>query len=191
MGVGSLVKAKGNKVIGIDASTKSLAFAVIEDGKPLCCGEVEFRGSDIYEKLNDARLKTQALVDKGILVGDYVCLESAVMVNNRQVVIKLAYFFGAILSVLLQNKMKVVTIPPIEWQTGIGNPNLTKAEKDAIKQEFPGETAKQYGARGREIRKQRTLDIARNYFQVPNDSDNIGDAIGICLYGYETLTRRV
>ena len=33
MGLASIVKPRANRVIGIDASTNSIAFAIIEDGK--------------------------------------------------------------------------------------------------------------------------------------------------------------
>lgn len=149
-----------------------------------------FNGSNIFERLNDARAKTQALVDQGVLVGDYIGIESAVMVRNSQVVIKLAYVYGAVMGVLMQNNMHVEVVPPITWQSAIGNPNLKKAEKDQIKADFPGKSATWYSNKGREIRKQRTLDFAKKYFNIASNSDNVGDAAGIAWYVSKHLTRR-
>lgn len=189
MSIAQLTQTKAQRVIGIDCSTNSLAFAVFEGGKPVACGEVRFRGQDVFERLNDARKKTQALVDQGILVGDYVAIEAAIMVRNVQTAIKLAYVYGAVMSVLMQNKMKVVEVAPITWQSKIGNPNLKKAEKEALKEMYPGKSASWYLNKGREFRKQRTLDIAKKYFSIPDNSDNIGDAVGLALYTQEVLTR--
>lgn len=190
MALSGLRKTKAKRVIGIDCSTHSLAFAIFEDGKPVTCGEVMFNGASIFERLNDARQKTQALVDQGILVGDYIGIESAVMINNRAVVIKLAYVYGAVMGVLMQNKMRVEEVKPLSWQSAIGNPTLKKAEKEQIQRDFPGKSKTWYSNKGREVRKQRTLDFARKYFTIESDSDNVGDSVGIAWYVSEHLTRR-
>lgn len=185
-----LTKRKAGRVIGIDCSTQSLAYAVFEDNKPVLCGEVFFNGSDIYERLNDARRKTQALVDSGVLVGDYVGMEAAIAGKSGAVTIKLSYVYGAVLSVLMQNKMEVNTVYPITWQTYIGNPLLKKDEKEKLKADNPGRKASWYQNQGRLMRKQRTLDFAKQYFQIPSDSDNVGDAVGIAYFTSQELTRR-
>ena len=191
MSIGNkLTKVKAKRVCGIDASTNSLAFAVFEDDKPVHCGEVKFNGSTVFERLQDAKRKTNALVKAGVLTGDYVVIESAIMVRNIQTAIDLAYVYGAILGELGASAGKLEKVAPISWQSGIGNPNLKKHEKDAIKTEFPGKSASWYQNKGRQIRKQRTLDIARQYFDIPSNSDNIGDAVGLALYVSKTLTRR-
>lgn len=186
----NLTKRKAGKVIGIDCSTNSLAYAIFENGKAATCGEVFFNGSDVYERLNDARRKTQALVDTGVLVGDYVGMEAAIAGKSSQVTIKLSYVYGAVLSVLMQNKMDVVTVAPITWQTYIGNPNLKKHEKEKLREDNPGRKDSWYQNQGRLLRKARTLEFARKYFTIESGSDNVGDAVGIAYYTNEQLTRR-
>lgn len=185
-----LTKRKAGRVIGIDCSTNSLAYAIFDDGKAVACGEVFFHGADIYERLNDARRKTQALVDTGVLVGDYVGMEAAIAGKSGAVTIKLSYVYGAVLSVLMQNKMHVNTVYPITWQTYIGNPNLKPAEKAKLREDFPDRKASWYQNEGRKMRKQRTLDFARQYFTIESGSDNVGDAVGIAYYTSKELTRR-
>ncbi len=51
MKLGELVKTKANRVLGIDASTNSVAFCLMEGDKPIRWGKVEFNGADIYEKI--------------------------------------------------------------------------------------------------------------------------------------------
>lgn len=185
----ALTKVKANRVCGIDASTNSLAFAVFEGETPIYCGEVKFNGSTVFERLKDAKRKTRLLVEAGYLRADYVAIESAVMVRNVQTAIDLAYVYGAIIGELMAFNPQVHKVAPISWQSGIGNPNLKKAEKEQIQRDFPGKSKTWYQNKGREIRKQRTLDIAHEYFNIPGNSDNVGDAVGIALYASRTLTR--
>lgn len=177
----SLTKTKASRVIGIDCSTNSIAFAVFEDKEPVQCGEVELEGDTVFNRLSDAGRKTKALVDSGVLVGDYIAMEEAIYTNNMQTAIKLAMVYGAVLRELMVKSPVVVGKAPISWQTTIGNPNLKKHEKEAIMKEFPGKSKSWYKEKGRQIRKQRTLDIAKQYFKIEDDSDNVGDAVGIAL----------
>lgn len=186
----TLTKRKAGRVIGIDCSTQSLAYAIFEGGEPVTCGEIFFNGADVYERLNDARRKTQALVDARILVGDYVGMEAAIAGKSGAVTIKLSYVYGAVLSVLMQNKMQVATVSPITWQSYIGNPNLKKHEKEKLREDNPGRKDSWYQNQGRLLRKSRTLDFARNYFKIETNSDNVGDAVGVAYYTSEELTRR-
>lgn len=189
MDYSTLKKKEANRVIGIDCSTQSLAYAIFEGGKPVLCGEMFFTGADVYERLNDARRKTQALVDSGTLVGDYIGMEAAIAGKSNAVTIKLSYVYGAVLAVLMQNKMRVETVYPITWQTYIGNPNLKADEKAKLREDSPGRKDSWYQNEGRKLRKARTLAFARKYFTIPTDSDNVGDAVGIAFYVSEVLTR--
>jgi len=190
MGIGALTRVKAKRVIGVDCSTNSLAFAIFEGEKPITCGEIKFSGSSVAERLKDAKRKTKALVDSGVLKADYIAIESAIMVRNIQVAIDLAYVYGAVMGELMEDNMEVHKVAPISWQSGIGNPNLKKAEKEQIQKDFPGKSKTWYANKGREIRKQRTLDIAREFFEIADGSDNVGDAVGIALFVSRQLTRR-
>lgn len=186
----ALTKVKGQRIIGIDASTNSLAFAIFENDKPVQCGEVVFKGSTVFERLKDAKQKTRALVKQGTLKGDYVVIESAIMVRNVQTAIDLAYVYGAIIGELMANNPQVHKVAPITWQSGIGNPLLKAHEKAEIQKKNPGKSKSWYLTKGREFRKRRTLEIARRYFVIKGNSDNVGDAVGLALYASQTLTRR-
>lgn len=190
MGIATaLTKTKAKRVCGIDASTNSLAFAVFEGGTPVNCGEIKFNGSTVFERLEDAKKKTRALVSAGILSADYIAIESAVMVRNVQTAIDLAYVYGAIIGELMALNPKVEKVAPISWQSHYGVPNLKAAEKAQIQKDFPGKSKTWYQNKGREIRKQRILDRSQTYFSIPSNSDNIGDAVGIAYYVATKLTR--
>lgn len=190
-----LTKKKVVRVLGIDCSTKSLAYACFEGDTPLYCGEVIFEGATVFARLADARAKTQAILDSEDLLGvdgfkaDYVAIEAAIAVKNPKTAIVLAYVYGAVMGVLMQNGAEVVEVPPITWQSAIGNPNLKKHEKDKLKEDNPGKSVSWYQNAGRKMRKQRTLTFAKKYFTIPSDSDNIGDAVGVAWYAANKLTR--
>lgn len=190
MGIGSLTKVKAKRVCGIDASTNSLAFAVFEGETPIHCGEVVFKGSTVFERLKDAKRITKRLVADGTLKADYIAIESAIMVRNIQTAIDLAYVYGAIIGELMETNPEVHKVAPISWQSSIGNPNLKKAEKDALIAANPGKSKTWYQNEGRKMRKQRTLNIAKEFFDIPSNSDNIGDAVGLGLHVSRVLTRQ-
>lgn len=185
-----LTKVKAKRVCGLDASTKSLAFAIMEGETPIQCGEIHFQGATPFERLKDARRKVRALVSAGTFNGvDFVAIESAIMVRNVQVAIDLAYVYGVIIGELSDVCKELHKVAPISWQSGIGNPNLKTAEKAKLREDFPDKSNTWYQNKGREIRKARTLAIAREYFKIEDGSDNVGDAVGIALHSSRTLTR--
>lgn len=179
-----LVKAK--RVLGVDASTNSIAFCIFEHDQPVSYGEVKFEGSDVYERILDAKRKTNALEQQGVLKADFMAIEAGVVVKSTHVGIKMAYVFGAIMAEILDDNMKVLEVHPISWQSAIGNKNFTKAEKEAVRLEFPGKSDNWYKAKIRDIRKNRTLEFAHN-LGVKTDSDNVADAVGIAHYAYHNL----
>lgn len=190
MGIGAtMTRVKAQRVIGIDASTNSLAFAVFEGETPIKCGEIKFNGSNVFERLKDAKRKTRGLVKAGVLKGDYIAIESAIMVRNVQTAIDLAYVYGAILGELGLATNNLEKVAPISWQSYYGVPNLKAHEKIAIQEEFPGKSKTWYQNKGRQIRKQRILDKSRKYFEIADGSDNVGDAVGIAYYVANKLTR--
>lgn len=189
--VNALNKVKASRVCGIDGSTNSMAFAIFDGDTPVVADEIFFEGSTPFERLKDARHKIRDLVKTGVFDGvDYIVIESAIMVRNIQTAIDLAYVYGAIISEMSEVCKELHKVAPISWQSGIGNPNLKKAEKEAIQSEFPGKSKSWYQNKGRQIRKAKTLAIARKHFPIESGSDNIGDAVGIALFASKTLTRR-
>lgn len=188
MSLANLKKTRAVRTLGIDCSTKSLAYAVFKGKKPVHCGEVFFDGANLYERLADAHKKIPALVDSGILKADYIAFEGAFLGPNPKTGLSLAYVYGAVMGALMDDGMKVVTVNPLAWQSYIGNPNLKKAEKEALKAQRPGMSASWYQNAGRELRKQRTHTWAKKYFKIESGSDNVSDAIGVAWYAVHNLT---
>lgn len=182
------LKQTATTVMGIDASTDSIAFAIIKDGKPVKWGKLKLLGSDIYEKMGDANRKTYAL--SKIIDVDYVAVERAVFINSPAVAVKLANIFGSIIGVLVANNIKVVDFAPITWQNYIGNKAFSAAEKSALKISNPGKSKSWYQAQTRKIRKQRTMDFFNKKFSIKIDDDDVGDAFGVAWMAYDYLTKR-
>ena len=179
MPLSDLIKEKANRVLGIDASTNSFAFCLMQGNKPVKWGEINFEGGDVYERLYDAKVKIRSFKRK--LNYDFIAIEAAVSVKSVQTGLKMAYVFGTIMGELMNDEIKVVEIHPITWQSYIGNKNYTKAEKEAIKKEFPGKSDNWIKGKIRERRKERTINFAAN-LGVKTESDNVADAVGIAWY---------
>ena len=162
MKLAELVKTKANRVLGIDASTNSIAFCLMENDKPLKWGKIEFAGSDIYEKIYDAKVKVSAMLDQ--LKSDYIVVEGAVFVKSADAVIKLSYVYGVVIAELMSTGASVITISPSSWQAYIGNKNPTKDEKQAIRVKNPGYAESWYKSQLRNMRKQRTVDYFNNKY---------------------------
>lgn len=188
MTIARLSKSQAKKVLGIDASTNSIAYCLFWNRKPIKWGKILLNGATIYDRILDAKVKVMAL--QTVFKADYVAIESAVFVKSPSVAIKLAYVFGTILAELQYMGAKVVDTAPLTWQNYIGNGPLKKAEKDALKKEFPGKSPTWYSNKGRQLRKQRTMDFFNNKWDMQLDDDDVGDACGLAYHAYHELTRR-
>ena len=184
MSLAKLIKPKAHRVLGIDASTNSIAFCLMEEKVPVKWGEINFDGSDIYKRILDAKKKIKSF--KNQLDTDFVVIEAAISVKSVHTGIKMAYVFGAIMGELLNDNVQVVEVHPITWQSYLGNKNFTKSEKEAIKNEFPGKSDTWIKGKIRERRKQRTIDFAGT-LGVQTESDNVADATGIAWYAVNEI----
>ena len=188
MKLAELIKTKAHTVLGIDASTNSIAFCLFKDNIPFKWGKVEIIGSDIYEKIYDAKIKMHAMLNE--LKSDYIAIEGAVLVRSPDAVIKLSYVYGVVIAELMASGAKVITVSPTSWQAHIGNKNPTKAEKESIRIQLPGRSDSWYKSKIREIRKQRTVDWANKKFNINVADFDVADSIGIANYANEVLTER-
>ena len=188
MTLANLVKTKANRVLGIDASTNSIAFCLMENDTPLKWGKVELSGNDIYEKIHDAKKKMHAMLDE--LRSDYIVVEGAILVRSPDAVIKLSYVYGVVIAELMSTGAKVITISPTAWQAHIGNKNPTKAEKEAIRVKNPGYADSWYKNQIRNMRKQRTVDYFNKKYNLALTDFDVADSFGIAHYSNTVLTER-
>lgn len=166
--------------MGIDCSTNSLAFSVFRGTRLIKYGEIFFKGDTVFHRAADAKNKMEAL-SKDFNVS-FVAIEKTIFARSIDTAIKMAYVAGTVISCLIDGHTEVIEIAPISWQSGIGNPNLTNAEKAKIKRDFPGKSKTWYQNKGREIRKSRTKEWVKKEFDLNIDSDNVTDAIALGFY---------
>ena len=188
MKLGELIKLKANRVLGIDASTNSIAFCLMEDNRPLKWGKVDLVGSDIYEKIYDAKVKMNVMLEE--LKSDYIAVEGAILVRSPDAVIKLSYVYGVVIAELMSTGSRVITISPSSWQAYIGNKNPTKEEKAEIRIKNPGYADSWYKTHLRNMRKQRTVDYFNNKYKISLDDFDVADSFGIAHYANKVLTER-
>jgi Holliday junction resolvasome RuvABC endonuclease subunit len=188
MTLASLVKTKASKVLGIDASTNSIAFCLMENDVPLKWGKINLAGNDIYEKIYDAKVKMSVMLDE--LQADYIAVEGAVLVRSADAVIKLSYVYGVVIAELMSTGAKVITIAPTSWQAYIGNNNPTKQEKAAIRLANPGYADSWYKNQLRNMRKQRTADYFNRKYKLSLSDFDVADSFGIAHYANKELTKR-
>jgi Holliday junction resolvasome RuvABC endonuclease subunit len=188
MGLISAMNTKpAHTVMGIDASTNSLAFAVITDGELVKYGKINFTGTTSYERLKDCHQKVSSIAEMFQI--DYIAIEKVIKVNSADTAIKLGMVVGVILSVLLENAKDVHEVAPISWQSFIGNYIYTKARKEEVKREHPDKSDTWIKAYIRLRRKEYTIDYFQKEFGIANTDNDVADAIGLAWYASHHLTR--
>ena len=188
MKLASLIKTKANRVLGIDASTSSIAFCLMEDDVPLKWGKINLVGEDIYEKIYDAKNKMSIMLEE--LKSDYIVVEGAILVRSADAVIKLSYVYGVVIAELMSTGASVITISPSSWQAYIGNKNPTKEEKAAVRLKSPGYADSWYKTQLRNMRKQRTADYFNKKYNISLEDFDVADSFGIAHYANKVLTER-
>jgi Holliday junction resolvasome RuvABC endonuclease subunit len=188
MTLASLIKTKASRVLGIDASTSSIAFCLMENNVPLKWGKIDLVGQDIYEKIYNAKVRMSLMLED--LKSDYIAVEGAILVRSPDAVIKLSYVYGVVIAELMSTGAKVITISPSSWQAYIGNKNPTKDEKSAIRLANPGYAESWYKNQLRNMRKQRTVDYFNKKYNLSLSDFDVADSFGIAYYSNEVLTKR-
>lgn len=171
-----------NSVLGIDASTNSLAFCKMENKSPVEWGEMKYqKDSNLFRRLASIEQRAGIIVDKYSDV-EYVLIEAPVKVQNTRIAISLAYSYGIVAAKFAARGIEVNDVPPVTWQKYIGNKGFSKADRDLLKNEFPGKTPSWYTNKAREIRKERTMKWVEENFGIVTTNDNVSDAISIAAY---------
>lgn len=169
---------KPKKICSIDASTNSLAFAIFDGVALESFGKINFQGINTYAKVKDAARKTLALFKQFNI--DAIVIEHTVFINSPKTAADLALVQGALLGAAGVIGIHIAgSVNPISWQSFIGNPKLTAAEKLELKKDYPGKSTAWYQNRSRDIRKIRTINFVNTYYDKEVDDNDVADAIGI------------
>jgi Holliday junction resolvasome RuvABC endonuclease subunit len=170
-----------NKIITIDASTTSIAYAVFEGKKLILNGKVEFLGKNVYEKISSA-IGSVVDVIKDI-APEALVIERAIFINSPKTMSELSMVQGAILAgASLAGIRMFKGTNPIAWQTYIGNGKVTKDAKLLMRKENPDRSESWYKQHEREARKQKTINFVNINYDLEIIDNDIADAIGIGHY---------
>lgn len=175
----------GNSVMGVDMSSTSLAFSRIENGKLESWGKIFIAGEDTFDKCADVISKSGALFSS--FSPDLVLFESSAYVNNNAVMKQLSMIFGAAAGAARLARAKVLDVPPVTWQSYIGNSPNSKKVREQFAKDNPGLSDSQLKVRMRGERKQRNIDFVKKTYQIELQDDDVADAICIGYYASEVL----
>lgn len=176
-------------VMGIDASTKSVAFGVFSDGKCIDYGKIDITSQNVEDACGEANKAILGLIDTHN--PEFVVIEQAVYVRNVKVAIMLGNVFGAIIGPIRAAGIECGQATPVEWLKHIGNNvRSDKATLALMAEETPGKTRAWYKNKIREERKLATIGWVSNEHGISVDDDDIADAIAIGDFGYNVLSRR-
>jgi hypothetical protein len=170
-----------DKMISVDASTTSLAFALFVFGNIEYVGKINFEGKDIYEKCIDASKKLKSFFNNDIFLNtDSLVIEHTVFMNSPKTAADLALVQGSIIGAAgASGILTIGKVSPITWQNYLGNKKLSKEEQLEVRQTNPGKSDSWYKSHERNIRKIRTIKLIEiNYDRRIEDFD-IADACGI------------
>lgn len=174
----SLINQPPSKLLSIDASTNSIAFAIFENKKLTMNGKIKFEGNNVYQKVQDATRKLSSFLKSA--KGCTIVIEHTVFMNSPKTVSDLALVQGAIIGAAGINKIPVAgSVNPVTWQSFIGNKVLSKIEKKELSDANPGKSIAWYKAREREMRKQKTINFVNTYYDKAITDDDVADAIAI------------
>lgn len=169
---------KPRTICSIDASTNSIAFAIFSDNSLKAFGKLNFQGTNTYAKVRDAARKSLQFFKKFNI--DSIVIEHTVFINSPKTAADLALVQGAMLGAAGIAGVKVSgSVNPISWQSYIGNPKLTVAEKKELAEQYPDKSKVWYQNRAREIRKLRTINFVNTYYDNEISDNDIADAVGI------------
>jgi Holliday junction resolvasome RuvABC endonuclease subunit len=170
-----------NRVMSIDASTTSIAYALFENGKLVLSDKVEFSGKNVYQKIGSAIgsvVRTMQDVNPEAIV-----IERAVFINSPKTMSELSMVQGAILAGASLAGIKICKgTNPIAWQSYIGNGKLTKDAKILMRKANPDKSESWHKQNEREVRKQKTINFININYDLEITDNDIADAIGIGHY---------
>jgi Holliday junction resolvasome RuvABC endonuclease subunit len=170
-----------NRVMSIDASTTSIAYAVFEKEKLVIHGKVQFSGKDVYQKIASAIGSVVTVMQD--LNPEAVVIERAVFINSPKTMSELSMVQGAILAGACLAGIRIFKgTNPIAWQSYIGNNKLTKDAKILMRKANPNKSESWYKQNEREVRKQKTINFVNINYDLDIDDNDIADAIGIGHY---------
>lgn len=175
-------------IMGVDMSSKTIAYSLFSKNDEWGLrqrGKVEISGKTTFDKCGDVVEKFSGLVR--VLNPELIIFESSTYVNNNAVMKQLSMLFGAAAGAATRYGIEVFDIPPVTWQSYIGNPPNSKKYKNQFLQDNPGITDSKAKVLLREERKNRTIQFVVENIGVDPEDDDIADAICVGYYAVKNM----
>lgn len=179
----SLGALKDYKIISIDPSTRSLAYAIMDSNNNILnIGKIDLStASDIHEKLH--------IIGKSLpeLVKEYepkvAVIEEAVFIQNFKTSKLISYVIGHTMGVLAPFCNFVVEANPLVWKSQIGYKKVTKAEKEDWARQWGVTESNKWAAKQRKLRVRNLMKdkYGKEFEDSLYDSDEI-DALAIGVW---------
>ena len=187
----SLGTLKDYKIIAIDPSTRSLAYAIMDtDNNIIDVGKIDLSSaSDIHEKLNIIGKSLPALIKKHN--PKVAVIEEAVFIQNFKTSKLISYVIGHTMGILSSSCKFVIEANPLVWKSAIGYKKVSKAEKDKWESQWGPTEAKKWAANQRKLRVREIIKetFGKEFEDSLYDSDEI-DALAIGVWYNRTTGER-
>jgi Holliday junction resolvasome RuvABC endonuclease subunit len=185
-----VMRSKPATVMGIDASSTVIAFAIIrsdaDSTKLLKVAKVNLSNFSMNAKFKIvSTIIPEVFKDNHI---DYTFVEQPIYIQNPATSRILSQVSGHLIGECLKQCNNVSEVTIANWKSHIGYKNVSKAEKESWTKQFGEKESKKMAA---SERKQRTIRIIHN--KIPNikhiTDNDICDSIGIALYGLDKINK--
>jgi len=177
-------KKKSATILGLDTSTKNIAFCSLERGEPNVlkgAGIVKFpEGSGQDERFKLINVVIPWMMNE--YHPDIVVIEQPIYVSNFKVSRVLSYVVGHVSGEILHYDAKLYEVGPLAWKANLGAKNVTKVDKQKWAKTM---NAKEVKKKAAFERKDRTRRIIKKMIPAMKEyeDDNIFDAVGIAIWG--------
>jgi len=170
---------KTGRIMSVDPSTNSLAFAIVDYKKLHSYGKIHLPKGDFQDKFKLINTSIPLLIKQH--KPTHFIIEQSIYIQNPNTTRSLAYINGCILSAVLREGVKHVSdVGPLMWKFGIGYKNVSAQEKKVWAQSMTDTEVKKKASFERKERVKRIVDV-----EIPGhgctDNDII-DAIGIGIW---------
>ena len=177
----TLGSLKKQKIIAIDPSTRSLAYAIMDsDDEIIEIGNIDLSGvSDFKEKLRIISCSLPGIME--LHKPNVAVIEEAVYIQNFKTSKLISYIIGHTMGILAATCPFVFEANPIVWKNKIGYKKVTKAEKEQYVAKWGATEAKKWAAKER---KSRVRELMKDkYGNALEDSSYNSDEIDALAIG--------
>lgn len=183
MSLKNIVKKNSwEKMLAIDPSSHSLAWAVIDKNKT-----VIDTGKIVFDKSKEMPDKFKAIAEEiAVIVKKYnpdvAAIEQSVYIQNFQSSRIISYVIGFTWGMLFTQNVNTIDVNPLTWKPNIGYKNLSNKDKEVLEKNGIKGSIQIKMKNERKTRVRQIVSLAFGPETPGLDDDDIVDALGIALW---------